>query len=630
MEEEKKLDRSSLIGMALITILLIWMMSGKMFPEASENRNEEAQTETASSPVESVEQLAASAVNDTIANEQLKATLGSFAYGASLPSVINAEDVVVDNGVLTLVFSSKGGYLKEAVVNDQKRLSSDSDELVKIIANNNSKLDLQFATKDNRVLTTKDLLFEPTVSKEGENTVVSMKLKASESSYLEYHYVVKPNDYMMDLNIRTVGLNNVIDASKTAELNWQLKATRNEKSIKYENRYTEVVFEYENGKDDYLNAAKSTTDNVKDLTYVAFKQHLFTSVLLTDTAIKDAVVRQENLVSDEDDAQGYLKDFEAKLPLEFKGGELAYNMNLYMGPADYNILNDYDRNLDEIISLGWGIFGWLNKFIIVPLFTILSNLIPHGVAIIVFTIVIRLIMSPIQYKSYVSQAKMKVIRPEVNEVNEKFKNDPMKKQQEVMKLYNKAGVNPMAGCLPMFLQIPVFYALFMFFPSAFDLRQKPFLWADDLSSYDSIAQLPFSIPWYGSHVALFPILAALAMFVYMKMTTGDQAAMQPQQEGMPDMSKIMKIMIYISPLMMLFFFNNYASGLSLYYFISNLITIGIMYVIKNKIVTEDKVKVIVEENKIKERPKSKFQRRMEEMMEQAQQQQQQQKPRKKK
>lgn len=625
MEEEKKLDRSSLIGMALITILLIWMMSGKMFPETSENQKEEAQTETAPLTEKPLEQLAAAAVNDTLANEQLKVTLGSFAYGASLPSVINAEDVVVDNGVLTLVFSNKGGYLKEAVINNQKRLSSDSEELVKIITDNNSKLDLQFATQDNRVLSTKDLLFEPTVSKEGENTLVSMKLKASESSYLEYLYVLKPNDYMMDLNIRTVGLNNIINTSKSAELNWQLKATRNEKSIKYENRYTEVIFEYEDGKDDYLNAAKTTTDNVKDLTYVAFKQHLFTSVLLTDTAIKDAVVGQENLVSDEDDTQRYLKDFDAKLPLEFKGGELTYNMNLYIGPADYNILNDYDRNLDEIMSLGWGIFGWLNKLIIIPLFTILSNLIPHGIAIVVFTIVIRLIMSPIQYKSYVSQAKMKVIRPEVNEINEKFKNDPMKKQQEVMKLYNKAGVNPMAGCLPMFLQIPVFYALFMFFPSAFDLRQKSFLWADDLSSYDSIAQLPFNIPWYGSHVALFPILAALAMFVYMKMTTGDQAAMQPQQEGMPDMSKIMKIMIYISPLMMLFFFNNYASGLSLYYFISNLITIGIMYVIKNKIVTEDKVKVIVEENKTKERPKSKFQQRMEEMMEQAQQQQQQQK-----
>ena len=619
--EEKKLDKSSLIGMALITILLIWMMSGKMFSDDKKetDKKEQAQTE-ASSAKNDIEKLASTAQNDTVANEQLKAALGTFAYGASLPSVVNAQDVEVNNGVLTLVFSNKGGYIKEATVNNQKRISSHSNELVKIIKDNNSKLDLQFSTKENRVLSTKDLLFEPTVSKEGDNTVVSMKLKTSETAYLEYRYLLKPNDYMLDLSIRTVGLNNVIDASKPAELNWQLKATRNEKSITYENRYTEVVFEYENGKDDYLNPAKTTTQNVKDLTYVAFKQHLFTTVLLTDSAIKDAVVSQENLVKDEDDAAGFLKDFDAKLPLDYKGGELAYNMNLYMGPTDYNILNDYDRNLDEIVPLGWGIFGWLNKLIIVPLFTLLTHLIPHGIAIVLFTIVVRLILSPIQYKSYVSQAKMKVIRPEVNEINEKFAKDPMRKQQEVMKLYNKVGVNPMAGCIPMFIQIPVFYALFNFFPSAFDLRQKAFLWADDLSSYDSILTLPFKIPFYGSHVSLFPILAALATFVYMKMTTGDQAAMQPQQEGMPDMSKIMKVMIYISPLMMLFFFNNYASGLSLYYFISNLITIGIMYVIKNKIVTEDKVKSIIETNKTKERPKSKFQKKMEEMMDQAQQQ----------
>ena len=617
--EEKKLDKSSLIGMAIITVLLFWMMSGNMFSDKKEEAAEATTSETvAKTPID---QLATTAQTDTLANAKLQQELGSFAYGAALPSVVNAQDVEVNNGVLTVVFSNKGGYIKEAIVNDQKRISKDNEELVKIISDNNSKLDLKIATQDNRVLNTNDLLFEPTVTKEGDNTVVSMKLKTSETAYLEYRYVLKPNEYMLDFSIKSVGLSSVLNTANPAELTWQLKATRNERSITYENRYAEIVYEYEDGKDDYLNPAKTTTEEAKDVTWVAFKQHLFTSVLLTDTAIKSAKLSQDNLVKDEDDAAGYLKDFEAVLPLEYKGGELTYNMNLYMGPTDYNTLNSYDRNLDEIVPLGWGIFGWLNKLIIIPLFTLLTSLIPHGIAIVLFTIVIRLIMSPIQYKSYVSQAKMKVIRPEVNEINEKFAKDPMKKQQEVMKLYNKAGVNPMAGCLPMFIQLPVFYALFMFFPSAFDLRQKSFLWADDLSSYDSIAQLPFTIPFYGSHVALFPILAALATFVYMKMTTGDQAAMQPQQEGMPDMSKIMKVMIYISPVMMLFFFNNYASGLSLYYFISNLITIGIMYVIKNKIVSEDKVKSIIETNKTKEKPKSKFQRKMEEMMEQAQQQQ---------
>lgn len=619
--EEKKLDKSSLIGMAIITGLLIWMLSGTMFSDKKDDKATETTTvKTETAATTPIDQLAATAQNDTVASAQLKSQLGSFAYGAALPTVVGAKDVEVNNGVLTVVFSKKGGYIKEATVNGQKRISSKNDDLVKIITNNNSKLDLKFSTKDNRLLNTKDMLFEPTLTKEGENTVVSMKLKTSETAYLEYRYVLIPNEYMLDLSIKSVGLSSVLNTTNPAELTWQLKATRNEKSITYENRYAEIVYEYEEGKDDYLNPAKTTSEDVKDLTYVAFKQHLFTSVLLTDTAIKTAKLNQENLVKDEDDNAVFLKDFTAVMPLEFKGGELSYNMNLYMGPTDYNILNDYKRNLDEIVPLGWGIFGWLNKLIIIPLFTLLTSFIPHGIAIILFTVVIRLIMSPVQYKSYVSQAKMKLIRPEVNELNEKFAKDPMKKQQETMKLYNKAGVNPMAGCIPMFIQLPIFYALFSFFPSAFDLRQKPFLWADDLSSYDSVFTLPFSIPFYGSHVSLFPILAALATFFYMKMTTGDQAAMTPQQEGMPDMGKIMKVMIYISPIMMLFFFNNYASGLSLYYFISNLITIGIMYVIKNKIVTEDKVKVIIETNKSKDKPKSKFQRKMDELMEQAQQQ----------
>lgn len=426
---------------------------------------------------------------------------------------------------------------------------------------------------------------------------------------------------MLNFQIVSRGLSSILNVAAEPTLSWSLQAFNNEKSKTYENRYTELVYEYEGGKDDYLNPSKTDSKSITDVSYIAYKQHLFTSILLTNKPFKTATVSQENLVDSDDDAGEFLKKFESKMPLAFENGEFNEKMNFYFGPADYNILDKYDRNLDEILNLGWGIFGWLNKFLFIPIFNIILKFIPHGIAIIFLTIVIRLIMSPIQYKSYVSQAKMKIIRPEVQEIAEKYKKDPMKKQQETMKLYSKAGVNPMAGCLPMFLQLPVFYALFMFFPSAFDLRQKSFLWAEDLSSYDSIFELPFSIPFYGSHVSLFPILAALATFGYMKMTTGDQAAMQPQQEGMPDMGKLMKIMIYISPVMMLFFFNNYASGLSLYYFISNLITIGIMYVIKNKIVSEDKVKAKIEENKTKEKPKSRFQRKMEQMMEQAQQQQ---------
>ena len=462
------------------------------------------------------------------------------------------------------------------------------------------------------------MYFEPKLTTEGKNQVLTLQLKAGPDQFLEYRYVLKPKEYMLDFAIRSQGLEKVVNTSKPLDLEWQMKTYRNEKSVSYENRYSEIVFEYEDGKDDYLNAARDSEDEANDVSYIAFKQHLFTSILLTDTKFKTAKFKSDNLVDDEKVDTVFTKHFTAQVPLEFKNGALNYNMNWYYGPAKYEILNDYERNLDEIMPLGWGIFGWINRYIFIPVFGFISALgIGYGVTIILFTILVRIVMSPVTYKSYLSQAKMKVLRPEIAELNEKFKDNPMKKQQETMKLYSKAGVNPMAGCLPALMQLPVFYALFQLFPSLFDLRQKSFLWADDLSSYDSILQLPFTIPFYGNHVSLFPILASIAIFFYMKMTTGDQAMSAPPQEGMPDMGKIMKIMIYLSPIMMLFFFNSNGSGLSLYYFISNLITIGIMLVIKNYIVKEDKIHAQIQENKTKEKKESKFQKKMREMMEQA-------------
>lgn len=617
--EEKKLDLNSIIGFVLISGILIWMLySNAPTPEEQKEKEKKEQLDKQAKEVKTVTStVAATPVADSTNNAATQAQLGSFGYSATLPSATDAV-TEIKNEVLSLKISNKGGYITEATVLGFDQFEKNSKKAVQIIKDKNASLDIALNTTDNRTLHTKDMYFEPKLTTEGKNQVLILQLKAGPDQFLEYRYVLKPNEYMLDFAIRSQGLEKVVNTSKPLDLEWQLKSYRNEKSISYENRYTELVFEYEDDKDDYLNAAKDSEDEAKDVSYIAFKQHLFTSILLTDTKFKTAKFKSDNLVDDEEIDTVFTKNFTAQVPLEFKNGALNYNMNWYYGPSDYTILNDYEKNLDEIMPLGWGIFGWINRYIFIPVFGFISALgIGYGIAIILFTILVRIVMSPVTYKSYLSQAKMKVLRPEIAELNEKFKDNPMKKQQETMKLYSKAGVNPMAGCLPALMQMPIFYALFQFFPSMFDLRQKSFLWADDLSSFDAVLQLPFHIPFYGSHVSLFPILASIAIFFYMKMTTGDQAMSTPPQEGMPDMGKIMKIMIYISPIMMLFFFNNYASGLSLYYFVSNLITIGIMLVIKNYIVKEDKIHAQIQENKTKEKTESKFQRKMREMMEQA-------------
>ncbi|RZJ69766.1 membrane protein insertase YidC [Flavobacterium sp.] len=626
--EEKKFNLSSMIGFVLLFGIFAWMFYQS--PSEEEKKAEKAkqeQVEKAKKVNEAKMAKADEVALDTVANDSakiaaLKGTLGSFAYSATLPTAKDAT-TTLENDLIKLVISNKGGYLKEAVLKQYERFSKGSGQLVELVNKNNASLNLQLHTSDNRVLDTKNLFFEPTVTKIGDSQVLTLRLKSGPEQYLEYRYVLKPNDYMLDFDIRSQGLAKVLNTSKPVDLHWDLKTFRNEKSVSYENRYAEIVYEHDGGKDSYLSQGKDEKETIEDVTYAAFKQHFFTSILLTKTPLKSVDFESQNLVDDEKIDTVFTKQFRMKAPLAFNSaGELDYKMNWYYGPADYKLLSSYDRNLDEIIPLGWGIFGWINKLIFVPLFGFLGSIIPYGIAIILFTLLIKLAMSPITYRSFLSQAKMRVLRPEITEINEKLSKDPMKRQQETMALYNKAGVNPLAGCIPALIQLPFVYASFQFFPSAIELRQKSFLWAKDLSSFDEVAKLPFRIPVYGDHVSLFPIFAAVAIFFYMKLTSGDQAMAQPPQEGMPDMSKVMKIMIYLSPLMMLLFFNNYGSGLSLYNFISNLVTIAIMVVIKRYVVDEQKIHLQIQENKKKPKTQGKFQKRMQELMEQAEAQKQ--------
>lgn len=613
--EEKKVDIQSIIGFVLIGAILIWML----YNNATEEQNVEEGTKTEQVQEDSADQdnlvkppqeQDAEIGSDSAALEQAQRKLGAFGYSATLPSA-NGGTTTLENDLLELKISNKGGYIEEARLKEYKTYDSIPVYLVK---DGNASFNLNLKTADGRSLDTRNLFFQPELTENNGNQVLSMKLKVSEDEYLEYRYVLKPDQYMLDFSIQSQGLSGVLNTSEKPVLDWQLKGYRHAKSITYENRYTDLVYEYEGGDDDKV---RSGDEEEKDVSYIAYRQHFFTSILLTDTPFDKANFEVENLVENEEVDTVFTKNFISKVPLELKGGELNYAMNWFYGPSDYKLLDDYGRNLDEIVPLGWGIFGWINKYLFIPFFAFLSGFLPsYGLAIIAMTIVVRILLSPVTYKSYLSQAKMKVLRPEINEINEKYKDNAMKKQQETMKLYSKAGASPMSGCLPALAQIPVFYALFQFFPSAFQLRHKSFLWADDLSSYDVVAHLPFHIPFYGDHVSLFPILASIAIFIYMTMTTG-QNMQANQQPGMPNM----KFLMYLSPLFMLIFFNNYASGLSLYYFTSNLITIGIMLVIKHVIIDEDKIHAKIQENKKKPKKQNRFTRKFQEMMEQAEEQQ---------
>ena len=621
--EEKKLDLNSIIGFVLIFGILIWIMYQNKPSEATiaaDKAKKELVAKEAKAKAAAVQTIAtptAVVAGDPTQLVQLQKTLGGFAYSATLPSAKN-DITTIENDFVLLKIANKGGYIVEATLKNFEKFKKNSGQLVSLIKDNNADLNIQLQTNDNRTLNTKDMYFEPTLSKVGADQILSMKLKAGANEFLEYKYILKPNDYMVGFDVRSQGLNKVLSTAKPLDLQWNLKTFRTEKSVSYENRYAELRYRYQDGKDNYVGAGKDKEETPEKVDFIAFKQHFFTSILLTNTSFEKSSLKSNNLVLDETKDTLFTKQFNATVPLAFSNGEVDYKMNWYFGPTDYATLKAYNKNMETIVPLGWGIFGWINKFIFIPLFGFLSAYISYGIAIIVFTIIIKIAMSPVTYKSFLSQAKMKVLRPEITELGEKFKKDPMKKQQETMKLYNKAGVNPMAGCIPALIQIPFMYASFQFFPSAFQLRQKGFLWADDLSSFDSIYKLPFHIPLYGDHIGLFPLMAAIAIFFYMKMTSGDQQMAAPQQEGMPDMAQMMKYMIYFSPLTMLIFFNGYGAGLSLYNFMSNLITIGIMFVIKNYIVNPDKIHAQIQENKLKEPKKpGKFQQKLQEAMEQA-------------
>ncbi|MDA9361033.1 membrane protein insertase YidC [Flavobacteriaceae bacterium] len=598
--EQKKFDPWQFVGFFLIALILTWMLYNQPPVEEATN-NAATQTESTASDASN-----AVVMSDSLQSQQLQSSFGSY---ANLFQNNSSKEVGIENEKLAITFAPKGAQISSLRLKEFNNYKEEPLYLIK----ENQNFNYSFTTSDGRILNTTDFYFTPKITERNGNQRVTLTAAVSTSQYIVFEYQINANDYMVDFSIRSEGMGRLINTREQQQISWDLKAFRNSRSIEYENRYHLLTYGFEDDKIDYLSGASDDEEEDKDVHWISYKQHFFNSILIPSKAFETVNFTSESLVDSDIVDQEFTKVYQTQIPVVSQG-EINQNFKWYFGPTEYDTLAQYELGLEDSIDFGWGIFGWINKYIFTPTFNFLSSFLPYGIAIIVMTILVRLVMSPVTYKSYVSQIKMKVLKPEVDEITAKYKDDSVKRQQETMALYSKAGANPMSGCLPALIQLPVFYALFSFFPVAFALREKSFLWADDLSSYDSVYELGFNIPFYGDHVSLFPILASIAIFFYTMMTAGQQAA--PQQPGMPNM----KVIMYLMPLMMLFFFNNYASGLSLYYFVSNVLTIVLMLVIKHFIVDDAKILTQLEENKKKPKKKGGFSARLQQAMEQAEQQ----------
>jgi len=603
--EEKKFDPYQFTGFFLIALILTWMLYRN---DSSQGELENNEISNNVSETKGVEGLILNNANDSVSRINYDRLYG--VYSVFLQDK-KSKVQVLENENLYIEIDPKGGVLKKVWLKNFKNYLG---EPLHLIYEDNNFFNLKFLTLDGRTLNTIDFYFSAELNDRNNKRIISLKSKISDQEYIEFVYSIDPKTYLIDFAIKSEGMSSLIDFKENPIIEIKNRVFRNSKSIDYENRYTELTYGYEQDKVDYLSATGEDEEVENEVRWVSFRQHFFSTIIVPKEKMSEVNLYSNNLADEDNLNQRFTKDFSISFPIKNVSGNFDSQFEYYFGPSDHETLKSYDRDLESSVSLGWGIFGWINKFIFMPLFRFLSSFLPYGISIIVMTIIARLAMSPVTYKSYVSQVKMKILRPEIDQINKKHKDDPVKRQQETMNLYSQAGANPMSGCVPALIQLPVFYALFVFFPIAFELRQKSFLWADDLSSYDVIVELPFYFPLYGDHISLFPILASVAIFIYTTMTMGQQT--MPQQPGMPNM----KIIMYLMPLMMLFFFNNYSSGLSLYYFVSNLLTILLMLVIKNYIIDNEKIHAQIEENKKRPKKTSGFTARLQKAMEEAEKQ----------
>ena len=599
----KNYDKNSLTGFVLMFLILL-VFNFFFLPT-----NEEVEKEDNSNPIElqstQIQQIDES--SNTINQEPVYNKINKSDFGIfSESSFAQDQEVILENEKIKLVISNKGGQIKSVVIKEgpnQKKYTTYTGEELEIFNSDSSIFNLNFSTGIS--INTKDLYFDPISYNTSENqNSVTMRLAVDSMHYVDFNYKIN-DDYLVDFSINLIGMDEVIpNELNYMNLEWQMKTPQTEKSKTNQDMYTGIYYQFLADQDDIDYLGYTTAEDEEKLSnklsWVAFQQQFFSSILVSKSGLENA-----SLYSVKDENSKYIKNLSAKF-------ELPYNHNrnekldfqFYFGPNHYKQLQSYNYKFEEIIPLGWGIFGWVNKYIIINIFDFLSKFFTnYGLIIFILTVIIKLALSPFTYKAYLSQAKMKVLKPEIDKMTEKHKGkDPMKVQQETMSLYRKAGVNPMGGCLPMLFQFPILIAMFRFFPASIELRSEAFLWADDLSAYDSIYDLPFEIPFYGDHISLFTLLMTISTLLYTRMNSQMASGQMAQ----------MKWMMYLMPIMFLGFFNNYAAGLSYYYFLANMFTFSQQYFMK-KFIDEDAILRQLEENKKKPKKKSNFQKKLEEM-----------------
>ena len=587
--EENRNDPLTFIGFLLISIIIMfWYYSNQSIPAIVGNDAE--------------------IIENTISEDELLIDNKPKEIKKENKYDFEQKKIVLENDKIYLEIDTKGANI---TLLNLKEYTNYNDESLMLVDLDNSSLNISLPdSQNNRIIDSKDIIFDSDILE--ENKKIKLTGYISDDDSIEIIYNLDNDSFMLDYQLKFNGFQ-TYQNQNDFYISWIKDSFRNSKSLDYENRYTALSYGFEDEKDSYLSITGSSDKIIDDVNWISYREHFFSSILMFEDKLDKIQIFSENLASIDELEKKYTKRFSTIIPIEINNS--TSDFRFYFGPTDYDTLKEYNLGIENSVPVGWGIFGWINTFIFFPLFSFLTKYFSYGISIIVLTIIVKILIAPITYKQYLSQAKMKVLKPEIEEINEKYKDDPMKRQQETMSLYTRSGANPMAGCLPALAQMPIFFALFVFFPAAFSLRQKSFLWADDLSSYDSILDFGFYIPLYGDHISLFLILASVAIFFYTKMTTGGQMMPASQTGGVN-----MKLIMYLMPLMMLFFFNNYASGLSLYYFVSNLLTIMLMLLIKRFYIDDKKILREIEQNKQKPIKVGGFRARLQKAMEEAEKQ----------